>query len=79
MYFSFRRGRQIQFLEADLKTPLPRKVTFPDAYKIRELARRGEALETSEAKQMLAHAIETGKGGVYLKLTLEQYARLKRS
>ncbi|MDX6462479.1 MAG: hypothetical protein QOE55_6176, partial [Acidobacteriaceae bacterium] len=49
MYFSFRRGRQIQFLEADLKTPLPRKVTFPDADKIRELARRGEALETSEA------------------------------
>jgi hypothetical protein len=44
-----------------------------------KLARRGEALETSEAKQMLAHAIETGKGGVYLKLTLEQYARLKRS
>ena len=79
MYFSFRRGRQIQFLEADLKTPLPRKVTFPDADKIRELARRGEALGTSEAKQMLAHAIETGKGGAYLKLTLEQYARLKRS
>jgi hypothetical protein len=62
-----------------LKTPLPRRVTFADADKIRESARRGEALEASEAKQMLAHAIETGKGGVYLKLTLEQYARLKRS
>jgi hypothetical protein len=37
MYFSFRRERQVQFLEADLKTPLPRKVTFPDAYKIREI------------------------------------------
>jgi len=34
---------QVQFIEADLKTPLPRKVTFPDADKIRELARRGEA------------------------------------
>jgi hypothetical protein len=57
MYFPFRRGWQVQFLEADLKTPLPRKVTFADADKIWELARRGEALETSEAKQMLAHAI----------------------
>lgn len=40
----------VQFLEADLKTPLPRKVTFADADKIRELARRGEALGTSEAE-----------------------------
>jgi hypothetical protein len=79
MYFFFRRGGQVQFLEANLKTPLARKVTFADADKIRELARRGEALGTSEAKQMLEHAIETGRGGVYLKLTLEQYARLKRS
>jgi hypothetical protein len=41
MYFFFRRGWQVQFLEADLKTPLPRKVTFAVADKIRELARRG--------------------------------------
>jgi hypothetical protein len=79
MHFSFRRGWQVRFLEADLKTPLPRKVTFAGADKIRELARRGEASGGSEAKQMLAHATETGKGGVYLKLALEQYARLKRS
>ena len=26
----------------------------------------------------LEHAIETGRGGVYLRLTSEQYARLKR-
>ena len=57
MYFSFRRGRQVQFLEADLKTPLPRKVTFADADKIRELARRGEAWGTSESRQMLEHAM----------------------
>jgi hypothetical protein len=43
MSFFFRTGWQIQFLEADLKTPLPRKFTFADAEKIRELARRGEA------------------------------------
>jgi hypothetical protein len=78
MYFFKRGGWQIQFLEADLKTPLPRKLTFADPEKIRELARRGEAWGTSEARQMLEGAIEQGRGGVYLRLTPEQYARLRR-
>ena len=29
------------------------------------------------ARQMLEHAIETGRGGVFLRLTPEQYARLR--
>jgi hypothetical protein len=33
MYFFFRRGWQVQFLEADFKKPVPRKVTFADADK----------------------------------------------
>jgi hypothetical protein len=43
MFFFMRSGWQVQFLEANLKTPLPRKFTFADPEKIRELARRGEA------------------------------------
>jgi hypothetical protein len=43
MHFFKRGGWQVQFLEPDLKTPLPRKLTFTDPEKIRELARRGEA------------------------------------
>jgi hypothetical protein len=43
MFFFLRGGWQVQFLEADLKTPLRRKLTFSDSDKIRELARRGEA------------------------------------
>jgi hypothetical protein len=78
MFFFEREGWQVQFLEPDLKTPLPRKLTFTDPEKIRELARRGEAWGTSEARQMLEHAIETGRGGVYLRLTPEQYGRLRR-
>ena len=77
MYFFLRSGWQVQFLEPDLKTPLPRKFTFTDPEKIRELARRGEAWETSEARQMLEHAIDTGRGGIYLRLTPAQYATLK--
>jgi hypothetical protein len=78
MYFFKRGGWQVQFLEADLKTPLPRKLTFTDPEKIRELARRGEACGTSEARQMMEYAIDVGRGGIYLRLTPEQYARLKR-
>jgi hypothetical protein len=78
MYFHFRQGWQVQFLEADLRTPLPRTLTFGDPEKIRELARRGEAWNDSESRQMLEHAIETGRGGVFLRLTPDQYARLGR-
>lgn len=53
MTFFLRDGWHIQFAEADLKTVLPRKVTFANPEKIRELARRGEAWGTSEARQML--------------------------
>jgi hypothetical protein len=78
MTFFCRSGWQVQFCEADLKTPLPRTFTFADPEKIRELARRGEAWGTSEARQMLDHEIETGRGGCYLRLTPEQYRRLRR-
>jgi hypothetical protein len=65
-----------QFLEADTRTPLPRSFTFKDPDKIRELARRGEALRTSEARQLLDYAIEQGRGGIVLDLTPEQYRKL---
>jgi hypothetical protein len=48
MTFFLCRGWQVQFVEADLKTPPPRKLTFADPEKIRELARRGEAWGDSE-------------------------------
>jgi hypothetical protein len=70
---SIRGGRSEDTSAADVQT-----FTFADPEKIRELARRGEAWGTSEARQMLEHAIETGRGGCYLRLTPEQYARLRR-
>jgi hypothetical protein len=45
-----------QFLEADVKAPLPRKLNFADPEKIRELAKRGETWGDLESKQ----ALETG-------------------
>jgi hypothetical protein len=54
------------------------KDALADPDKIRELARRGEAFGSSESRQMLEYAISVGRGGIYLKLTSEQYAHLKR-
>jgi len=40
----FKRGVwEVQFVEADLKTPLPKTLTFTGPKKIRQIARRGEA------------------------------------
>jgi hypothetical protein len=78
MSFFFRSGWQVQFLEADLRTPLPKKLTFSDPDKIRELARKGEAWGDSESRQILEHAIETGRGGLYLRLTPDQYRKLRQ-
>ena len=79
MTFFYRQGWQVQFCEADLKTALPRKLTFTDPEKIRELARRGEAWGDSASRQMLEGAIEQGRRGVYLRLTPEQYRKLRRA
>jgi hypothetical protein len=71
-----RQGWQVQFLEADLRTPLSKKMTFNDPEKIRELARKGEAWGDSESWSELEHSIENGRG-LYLLLTPDQYAKLK--
>jgi hypothetical protein len=77
MVFFYRSGWYVQFLEADLKTPLPLKFNFKDAEKIRELARRGEALGTADARDELEREIENGRGSVHLRLTPEQYRKLR--
>ena len=77
MYFQLNRGWQCQFLEADLKTPLPRQLTFTDPAKIVEMAQRGGALRDLAARQALDYGIELGRGSVYLSLTEEQYLSLR--
>ena len=79
MSFQSRYGWHCQFLEQDLKTPLPRKLHFKSAERVIELVARGGGLGNLESKQMLDHAIEMGRGGVFLSLTPEQYAELLHS
>jgi hypothetical protein len=78
MSLQCRNGWHCQFLEQDLKTALPRKLHFTSADKVIELVERGGGLTDQESRQMLNQAIATGRGGVFLSLTEEQYAKLRR-
>ena len=80
VYISFmqRHGWYCQFLEADLQTSLPRTLNFASKDKVIELIERGGGFIDSEIRNAVSHAIHMGRGGVYLNLTDEQYAKLTR-
>jgi hypothetical protein len=78
MSFMHREGWYCQFLGEDLKTSLPRKLTIDDPAKLIEMVERGGGVPNLEAGQSLRYAIELGRGGVWLKLTEEQYLKLKK-
>ena len=78
MSFQDRHGWQCQFLEADLQTPLPRKLHFSSSDKLVELVERGGGFPDQESRMMLLQGISMGRGGVFLKLTEEQYAKLRK-
>jgi hypothetical protein len=71
-----RLGWYCQFLEEDLKTPLPLKLSFADESKVRELAQRGGGFANLEARHAFNHGIEISRGGIYLQLTDGQYRKL---
>ena len=77
VYASFERTRawQVTFYDSATQQRL-RTVTFQDDEKLVELAKRGGALTNLEAKQTVENGISNGKGGVFLKLSPEQYKKL---
>ena len=79
VYVSFqdRHGWQCQFLEADLKTPLPKRLHFTSSDKVVELVERGGGITDQESRLMLEQGISIGRGRVFLRLTDEQYAKLR--
>jgi hypothetical protein len=76
MSFMLRDGWHCQFLEQDLKTPLPKRLRFNNQEKLREIAERGGCNMNLEARQSLDHGIEIGRGGIWLELSEEQYQKL---
>ena len=78
MHYMLSDGWFCQFLDEDLKTPLPRKVRFDDAAKIIEMAEKGGAAMRLEDRQAIDYGIAQGRGSVWLSLTYEQYQKLKK-
>jgi hypothetical protein len=78
MHFMLRNGWYCQFLEEDLKTPLPKKLNLKEPAKIFEIAERGGYKLTLENRQSIEHAIEKGRGSIWLDLTPEQYQKLAK-
>jgi len=72
------RGRwHCRFHRDDLaKTPISRQFVFSSAEKIYEIARRGDGLISVESRQALDVAVTIGRGGIWLRLTEDQYAAL---
>ena len=77
MVFQDRYGWHCQFLEADLKTSLPKRLHFASPDKIIELVERGGGFKDQESRLMLDQGIAMGRGGVFLSLTAQQYSKLK--
>jgi hypothetical protein len=77
MNFMLRDGWYCQFMEADAKTSLPRKVTVTDPERLFEMAERGGCSMDLETRHAIMHAIDIGRGGVWLNLTDEQYNKLR--
>jgi hypothetical protein len=77
VYAAFERKRawEVVFYDSATQQRL-RTVTFQDDEKLVELAKRGGALANLESKQMIENAISNGKGGVFLKLSPDQYNKL---
>lgn len=82
VFMSFVRqadGWHCRFHEGNLaKTPLSKQFVFRSQERIVETASRGLGLTSIESRQAFDEAIFVGHGGIWLKLTEEQYQTLRR-
>ncbi|MFZ0272365.1 MAG: hypothetical protein WB524_11700 [Acidobacteriaceae bacterium] len=77
MHFQTQSGWHCQFLEEDLKTPLPRGLNLVSQDRLFEIAERGGYKLNLEGRQALQQGIEKGRGGIWLELSDDQYRKLK--
>jgi hypothetical protein len=78
MHFMLYEGWYCQFLEAELKTSRPKKLTIRSQQKLLQMAERGMPNMTNEERQRMQHDIANRRGGIWLDLSEEQYLKLKR-
>lgn len=77
MYYMLRQNWMCQFLEEDLKTPLPRRLHFKSPEKIRSIVDKVGNFANLQDRQALDYGLGIGRGGVWLQVSEEQYMRLK--
>ena len=77
MSFIRENGWRCSFCNAD-RTVISRQIVFRSADKVVETAHRGNAFANEIDRLCLQQEIATGRGGVWLKLTEEQYKSLCR-
>ena len=77
MYYILREDWTCRFLEEDLKTPMPGRLKFKSAEKIRTIVDKVGNFANLQDRQALDYGLEIGRGGVWLQLNEEQYTRLK--
>jgi hypothetical protein len=79
VYAAFERkvGWHVVFFDSASKRRLSRELILEQDDKLYELAKRGQALRELADKQALDGAIQGGKGGLFLKLTDDQYRKLE--
>ena len=79
VYAAFERkvGWHVVFFDSVSKRRLGRELLLQEDDKLYELAKRGQALRELADKQSIESAIRSGHGGLFLKLTPEQYQKLE--
>jgi hypothetical protein len=75
MYFRYSFNWHCGFRTDDRKK-LPREVTLGNAASVREIARRGNGLIDQWDREGFELALELGKGGIWLRLSDDQYRAL---
>lgn len=78
MSFQTQSGWRCQFLEGDLKTPIPVRLNLLRKERLFEIAERGGYQLNLEGRHALERAVETGRGGIWLEPSEEHYQKLKR-
>ncbi|WP_433972689.1 bifunctional DNA primase/polymerase [Tunturiibacter lichenicola] len=79
MSFQFCSNRWwCQFLDDDFQTLLPRMVNLATTEELVALVDRGSGLSNLQSRQALDLAIATGRGGIFLSLTADQYKQLQK-
>ena len=63
-YMDFRKGWYCQFFAEDMKTPLPRTLTFADDRKIWEIAKRGGFTLNIAGRRGIEASLRKGRGNL---------------